>query len=119
MDQFIIVQVKGSFKFYVEFKNVTSEPLEHCDFVDPQGRSWISLYQTQTNLDYLQIKIVQVNPHRENNIVVPTVYVLSKQNTSQLIHQSFGRVSINSLKRMARNELMVGIPENIRELEDP
>ena len=25
----------GALKFYIGFKNVTSEPLEHCDFVDP------------------------------------------------------------------------------------
>ena len=30
----------GSFKFYSGFKKITSEPLEHCDFVDPQGHSW-------------------------------------------------------------------------------
>ena len=29
-------------KVYVGFKRVTYEPLEHCDFVDPQGHSWIS-----------------------------------------------------------------------------
>ena len=28
------------------FKKVTSEPLEHRDFVDPQGSPWISPYQT-------------------------------------------------------------------------
>ena len=32
----------GDLKFYVGFKKVTSEPLEHCDFVDTQGRSWRS-----------------------------------------------------------------------------
>ena len=25
----------GALKFYICFKKVTSEPLEHCDFVDP------------------------------------------------------------------------------------
>ena len=45
----------GDHKFYSGFKNVTSEPLEHCDFVGPQGHYWISPYQTQKNLDYLQI----------------------------------------------------------------
>ena len=29
----------GALKIYVIFKNVTSEHLEHCDFVDPQGSS--------------------------------------------------------------------------------
>ena len=42
-------------KFYIGFKKVTSEPLEHCDFVDPQGHSWRSPYQTRNNLDYLQL----------------------------------------------------------------
>ena len=37
----------GALKFYIGFKKVTSEPLEYCDFVDPQGHSWISPYQTQ------------------------------------------------------------------------
>ena len=45
----------GSLKFYVGFQKVISEPLEHCDFFDPQGCSWRSPYQTQNNLDYLQI----------------------------------------------------------------
>ena len=29
----------GALKLYVEFKNVMSEPLDHCDFFDPQGYS--------------------------------------------------------------------------------
>ena len=45
----------GSIKFYVTFQKVTSEPLENCDFVDPQGRYRRSTYKTQNNLDYLQI----------------------------------------------------------------
>ena len=59
----------GSLKFYVVFQKVTSTPFEHCEFVDPQGRYWRSPYQTQTNLDYLQIKIFKVNPHRYRKIV--------------------------------------------------
>ena len=62
----------GAFKFYVGFQKVTYEPLEHYDFVEPQGRSWRSPHQTQKNLDYIQIKIVKVNPQRYINIVVPT-----------------------------------------------
>ena len=31
----------GALKFYTGLKKVTFEPLEHCDFVDPQGRYWI------------------------------------------------------------------------------
>ena len=81
-------------KFYIGFKKVTSEPLEHCDFVDPQGRSWRSPYQTRNNLDYLQLEIFKINPHRDKNLVVPTVCGLSKQTLSQLIHQHFGHVSI-------------------------
>ena len=30
----------GSLKFYVGFQEVTSEPIEHCDFIEPQGRYW-------------------------------------------------------------------------------
>ena len=45
----------GALKFYIGFKKVTSEPLGNCDFVDPQGRSWRSPYQTRNNLDYLQL----------------------------------------------------------------
>ena len=29
----------GALKFYIGFLNVTSEPLEHCEFFDLQGRS--------------------------------------------------------------------------------
>ena len=32
----------GALKIYVGFQKVTSEPLEHCDFVEPQGQSWRS-----------------------------------------------------------------------------
>ena len=72
----------GALNFYIGFKKVTSEPLKYCDFVDPQGRSWRSPYQTRNNIDYLQLKIVRINPHRDNNLVVPTVYALSKINLS-------------------------------------
>ena len=101
------------------FKRFRCNFLEHCDFVYPQGRSWISPYQTRNNLDYIQLEIVKINPHRDKNLVVPTVCGLSKQNISQLIHQRFGHVSITRLKRMARKGLMEGLPENIPELEDP
>ena len=60
--------------FYIDFKKVASDPLEHCEFVDPQGRSWRSPYQTHKNLDYLQIEIVKINPHRDKNLVAPTVF---------------------------------------------
>ena len=30
----------GSLKFYIGFQKFASEPLEHCDFVHPQGCSW-------------------------------------------------------------------------------
>ena len=72
----------GALKFYIGFKKFTSEPLEHCDFVDPQGRSWRSPYQTRKFFDYLQLKIVKINHHRDKNIVVPNVCELSKQTLS-------------------------------------
>ena len=43
----------GAFKFYVSLQKVTSETFEHCDFVDPQGHSWISSYQIQKYIDSL------------------------------------------------------------------
>ena len=81
-------------KFYIGFKKFTSEPLEKFDFVDPRGRSWRSPYQTRNNLEHLQLEIVKINPHRDKNLVVPTVCGLSNQTLSQLIHQRFGHVSI-------------------------
>ena len=69
----------GALKFYIGFKKVTYATLEHCDFVDPQGRSWRSPYQTRNNIYYLQLEIVKINSHRDKNIFVPTVCVLSKQ----------------------------------------
>ena len=64
-------------------------------------------------------KFVKINPHRDKNLVVPTVCGLSKKNLSLMIHQRFGHVSITRLKRMARKELMDCLPENIPELEEP
>ena len=107
----------GALKFYIGFQKVTSEPLEHFDFVDPQGRSWISPYQTHNNIDYLQLEIVNINPHRDKNISVTAVCGISKQTPSrqqktlsQLIHQRFGHVSITRLKQMARKGLLGGLP---------
>ena len=42
-----------------------------------------------------------------------------KEKISQLIHQSFGHVSIIRLKLMARKGLLEGIPEHLSELEEP
>ena len=55
----------GALKFYIIILKVASEPLEHCEFFDPQSGSCKSPYQTQNNLDYLQLKIFKVNPHRD------------------------------------------------------
>ena len=69
----------GKLKFYFGFEEVKSETPEHCDFVEPKGCSWRPPYQTQKNLDLIQIETVKVNPHRDMNIFVPTVCALSKQ----------------------------------------
>ena len=69
-------------KFYVGFKKVTSEPLEHCDFVDTRGHYWRSPYQTHKNIDHIKIEIFKVNPHRDRNIVAPTLCALSKKDLS-------------------------------------
>ena len=52
----------GELKFHLGFQNITSEHIEHCDFVDPQGSSWRSPYQTGKTLDYIQINFVTINP---------------------------------------------------------
>ena len=72
----------GALKFYIGFKNVTYESLEHCDFFDPQGCSWRSPHQTCNNLNYLQPEIVKINPHRDKKIVFPTVCGLIKNSLS-------------------------------------
>ena len=107
----------GSLKFYAGFQKVKPEPLENCDFVYPQGCSLVSPYQTCNNLDYLQLKSIKINPHRDKNIVVPNVCGLSKKTLYQLIHRSFGHVSITRKKRMVRKGLMESLPENISVLE--
>ena len=99
-------------KCYVSFHKFASEPLGNCDYVDSQARSWISPYQTRKNLDYSQIEIFNVNPQRNKNIMVPTMYVLSKQNISQIINQIFGHVLITRLRRMARKIITKGLSTN-------
>ena len=37
----------GALTFYIGFQKVISEPIEHCDFLDPQGSYWRSTYQTK------------------------------------------------------------------------
>ena len=100
----------GALKFYICFLKVTSEPIEHCGCVGPQGHYWISPYQTQKNLDSIQIKKIWLNPHIDRNIVVPTVCSLSKQNLSHIIHQCFFNVSITRIKQMSIKGLMEGLP---------
>ena len=51
-----------SLKYYYGFQKVTSEPLEHRNFVDPQGHSWRSPYQNRKKLDYIKKKRIRVNP---------------------------------------------------------
>ena len=97
-------------KFYVIFKKVMSEPLEHCDFVDPQGRSCKSPYQTKKIINYIQTEIVKFKSHRDRNIVAPTVCEISKQNLSQIIHQRFCHISINRLKNISRKRTHGGVP---------
>ena len=40
----------GELKCYVGFQKLTYEPLEHCDFFNPQGHSCRSPYQTRKNV---------------------------------------------------------------------
>ena len=95
-EQFIIIRVTLSTlshqvptNFMLVFHNVRSETLEDCDFFNPQDCSCRSPYQTQNSLDYLKIKIFIVNTKRNSNTFVSTVFVLSKQNLSWIIHQLF------------------------------
>ena len=71
----------------------------------------------KTILTIFKYKFVKVNPHRDKNIVVPTVCALSKQNTSQIIYQRFFHVSVIQLKLMKIKGLMEGLPENLPDLE--
>ena len=64
----------------------------------------------QMFLDYLQIKIIKVNPHRDRYTVVLTVWSISKQNFYQIIHQRFGHVSVARLKLMAKKSTHGGSP---------
>ena len=66
-------------KCYVGFQKVTSEPLEHSDFVYHQGHTCIPPYKNRQNLDYLQIEIIKVNPLRNKVIVFTTVCGPSKK----------------------------------------
>ena len=101
------------------FKNIASEPLENCEFVDPQCSSWRLPYQIQNNLDYLQIKMFKVNPQRNRHIFFPTVCDLPKINIPHIIHQRFGHVYIDRLKRMSRIGLLEDLPTNLPDLEYP
>ena len=107
----------GALKCFAGFQKFAFEPLEHCEFVDPQGHFWRLPYQTQNIIYYLQIKIVKFNPHRNSSIFVPTFCALSKQNLSQLIHKCFSHVYIAKLKLMAIKGLMEGLLQNIPDLE--
>ena len=39
-------------KCYVIFQKVRSEPHKHCGFVEPQGCSWGSYYNTRKNTNF-------------------------------------------------------------------
>ena len=104
LDQFIIFQVTLSTlypqvtsSFIMVFKMLHMNFFVHCDFVDPQHCSWRSPYHTHNN-HYLQLEIFNINPQRDNNIVVPTINILTKHTLYQLINQRFGHVYITHTK---------------------
>ena len=87
----------GALKFYVGCQKIKSKSLEHCDFFDHQGHSWRSPCKTQNKIDYLQIQIYQNYTPKKQDIFVPTVCALSKQNLSRIVHQGFDHFSIVGL----------------------
>ena len=56
----------GAIKCYIGFKKVTSEPTEHCYFMDPKGYYWWSPYRTHNSLEYIKIQFVKVNIPEKN-----------------------------------------------------
>ena len=70
-------------------------------------------------LTIFKYKLSKSTPHRDSNIVVPTVWSLSKNNCYQIIHQRFFHVSISRIKGITRKVLVEGLPENITYLEEP
>ena len=70
----------GALKCYVGIQKSASEPLFHFNFVYPQDHSLRSPYRSQSNLDYLQIEFVKVNPQINKDILFLSVCGLSKQN---------------------------------------
>ena len=108
----------GALRFYVGSQNVTSTPLEIFDFVDPQGHSWRSTYQTQNNIDYIQIKKFQgQNSNKQEYCCTNCICPIN--NLSQIIHQRFDHVSIDRLKGTTKKGPMEGLPKNILDLEEP
>ena len=80
----------SALKCYAGFQKFIYEPLEHCDFVYPQGRYWLSPYWTQNNLGYLQN-----------------------------FHQHFGHVSIYRLRGVVNKGLVKVVIMNIPDLKQP
>ena len=64
----------GALKFYARFKRVTYKPIENCDFVDPHDRSWRSPYQTQNNLECLQIEMIK-STFKDTEIILSQISV--------------------------------------------
>ena len=94
------------------------EPFEHCYLVDPQGCYCRSPCQTQKYQLYSNQK--WSNPTlKETVTILSQLSVQFQNNISQLIHKSFGHISINRLKQMTRKGIMEGLPENIPDLEEP
>ena len=84
----------GALNFYVGFQKVASEPLENCNFCDPQGCSWISPYQNQNNLDcYIYVvEAKRVNP-RVKQIDI-TVYFIQEQFGNGLFASKYDKYSV-------------------------
>ena len=94
----------GALKLYVGFQKVMPDPLEHCYFVDPQGRSWRSTYQTYKKLNYLQIENFKVNLHRNRNIFVPAVCAFKKKIYLSLFISVFVVYLLLDLKKGQEND---------------
>ena len=71
-------------KFYACFKKVTSEPIEHCDFLTLKVIIGDHHTRLKTILTIFKYKFVKVNPHIDKIVAVLTVCALSKNKSLNL-----------------------------------
>jgi hypothetical protein len=110
----------GALKYYIGFTSAACESLLHCSFVDPQGKSYLFPTTVQNNLDYLDFEFLQPSDVQFRKNLEPVIAGLAtKYPSSQLIHQRFGHINNDKIRKMCTEQHLTDLPKTYKPLCTP